>query len=102
MKVIAGMIGIPLSEWTTYQKWSDTILRLSYSSSGDAEAERSVRDVAAVTIEMQTYLAGLIAARRQQPQDDLLTRLIEAEVDGERLTPEEILGFFQMLVVAGQ
>ena len=36
------------------------------------------------------------------PQDDLLTRLVEAEVDGERLTQEEILGFFQLLVVGGQ
>lgn len=102
MKVIAGMIGIPLSEWATYKRWSDTILRLSYSRSGDAEAERSVRDFGAVTVEMQFYLADLIAARRRQPQDDLLTSLIEAEVDGERLSADEILGFFQILVVGGQ
>jgi cytochrome P450 len=36
------------------------------------------------------------------PNDDLLTRLIEAEVDGEHLRQEEILGFFQLLVVGGQ
>lgn len=36
------------------------------------------------------------------PRNDLLTRLIEAEVDGERLSHEEILGFFQLLVVGGQ
>src|SRR5436305_1025935 len=35
-------------------------------------------------------------------QDDLLTRLVEAEVDGERLTPQEILGFVQLLLVGGQ
>src|SRR4030095_8677372 len=40
--------------------------------------------------------------RRVEPRDDLLTRLVEAEVDGEKLTPEEILGFMQLLLVAGQ
>jgi len=102
MKVIAGMIGIPLSQWSTYKRWSDTILRLSYSRSGGEEAERSLVQFRAVTIEMQAYLAGLLAERRESPRDDLLTHLIEAEMDGERLTEEEILGFFQMLVVGGQ
>ncbi|HKE23689.1 MAG TPA: cytochrome P450 [Bryobacteraceae bacterium] len=102
MQVIAGMIGIPLSEWEIYKRWSDIILRLSYSRSGGSEAEQSVRDFGAVTVEMGAYLAKMIAERRRRPQDDLLTSLIEAEVDGERLTEEQILGFFQMLVVGGQ
>jgi len=102
MKVIAGMIGIPPEEWVTYKRWSDTILRLSYSRSGAEDAERAKRDFTAVTGEMQAYLAELISTRRRDPQDDLLTRLMEAEVDGERLAAEEILGFFQMLVVGGQ
>ena len=44
----------------------------------------------------------MIEQRRAAPRDDLLTRLVEAEVDGERLKQEEILGFFQLLVVGGQ
>jgi cytochrome P450 len=102
MKVIAGMIGIPLSDWSTYKRWSDTILRLSHSRSGGEEAQRSIAQFQAVTIEMQAYLSNLLAERRANPQDDLLTRLIDAEVDGERLTEQEILGFFQLLVVGGQ
>ncbi len=51
---------------------------------------------------MSAYLTEMIAERRAAPRDDLLTRLIEAEVDGERLEHEEILGFFQLLVVGGQ
>jgi cytochrome P450 len=102
MKVIAGMIGIPLSDWAMYSRWSDIILQLSYSRSGGEEAERSRRDFTAVTAEMDAYLTAMIAERRANPRDDLLTRLIEAEVDGERLTQQEILGFFQLLVVAGQ
>ena len=102
MKVIAGMIGIPLADWARYKRWSDVILRLSYTRSGGEEAESALRDFTAVTAEMDGYLADMIHERRQAPQDDLLTRLIEAEVDGERLSPQEILGFFQLLVVAGQ
>ncbi len=51
---------------------------------------------------MDEYLAQAIVDRRANPRDDLLTSLIVAEVDGERLSREEILGFFQLLVVAGQ
>ena len=43
----------------------------------------------------------LIAARRAQPQDDLLTALVQAEVDGEQLTDTEIVSFFNLLMVAG-
>jgi cytochrome P450 len=51
---------------------------------------------------MTAYLAEMIAHRRANPRDDLLTRLVEAEVDGQKLTHEEILGFFQLLIVGGQ
>src|SRR6266566_4011880 len=102
MQVIAGMIGIPLADWARYRQWSDVILRLSYARSGGAEAELASRDFAAVTLEMDAYLADMIQQRRNAPRSDLLTRLIEAEVDGERLSQQEILGFFQLLIVAGQ
>jgi len=102
MKVISSMIGIPSSDWSRYKKWSDSILKLSYARSGGAEAEDGTREFAAVTVEMNEYLGKMIAERRAWPQNDLLTRLIEAEVDGERLRQEEILGFFQLLIVAGQ
>jgi cytochrome P450 len=44
----------------------------------------------------------MLAERRQSPQDDLLTKLMSAEIDGAHLTQAEILGFFQLLVVVGQ
>ena len=102
MQVIAGMIGIPPADWTRYKRWSDAILRLSYTRSGGEEAERAARDFTAVTLEMDAYLADMIQQRRNTQQDDLLTRLIEAEVDGERRSQKEILGFFQLLIVASQ
>jgi cytochrome P450 len=51
---------------------------------------------------MRVFLPDLIAQRRATRQDDLLTRLTEAEVDGEQMTEDEILGFVQLLLVAGQ
>jgi cytochrome P450 len=51
---------------------------------------------------MTTYLAGRIAHCRAHPADDLHTRLVAAEIDGQRLSQQEILSFFQLLIVGGQ
>jgi cytochrome P450 len=102
MKVIAEMIGIPGADWPRFKRWSDGVLKISYTRSGGEEAARAMGEFVAVTAEMSAYLAQMIDRRRAAPQDDLLTRLVAAEVDGERLTHEEILGFFQLLVVGGQ
>jgi cytochrome P450 len=105
MMVIAEMIGIPSDDWSRFRHWSDVILKLSYTMRGmeaDEEGANAMAGFTAVTEEMDGYLEEMIAQRRTEPKDDLLTRLINAEVDGERLTHAEILGFFQLLVVAGQ
>lgn len=102
IQVIATMIGIPPQDWAQFKRWSDGILKLSYARAGGAEAEEALRDFRSVTGEMSPYLEKMIQERRAVPRNDLLTRLIEAEVDGERLSFEEILGFFQLLVVGGQ
>src|SRR5205085_3148922 len=74
----------------------------SYTIGGPPDLARTASErFAAVTAEMGGYLGELLAARRADPHDDLLTRLAAAEVDGERLTHEEILGFFQLLLLAG-
>jgi cytochrome P450 len=104
MMVIAEMVGIPVAEWPRFKRWSDVILKLSYTMRGldaDEGLKRSA-EYHAVTGEMSGYLADMIRQRRAAPADDLLTRLIEAEVDGERPTHDEILGFFQLLIVGGQ
>jgi cytochrome P450 len=99
--VIAEMIGIPLGDRARFLRWSEAIVNLAHVIAGGAEAAAAVSEHAAVKDEMKAYVGDLIAARRQAPEDDLLTRLVEAEVDGERLTGDEILGFFQLLLAAG-
>jgi len=102
MKVIATMIGIPEADWARYRHWSDVILQLSYTRSDSGKAQKALSDFAGVTAEMSGYLAQMIGHRSAEPRNDLLTRLVEAEFDGERLSHEEILGFVQLLIVAGQ
>ena len=98
--VIAEMLGIPTEDRSRFRFWNDTLLRMSYTVVGPPAPE-IVNEFIATTKEMNTYLTGLLDMRRKSPTDDLLTRLIQAEVDGERLTQDEILGFFQLLLLAG-
>jgi len=102
MKVIARVIGIPQEDWPRYQGWNDAILGLTFTRSGGELAERAMRVFRQATGEMSAYLAEMTEQRRHDTKDDLLTRLILAEVDGERLTHAEILSFFQLLIFAGQ
>ncbi|MGK3997685.1 cytochrome P450 [Sorangium sp. So ce1024] len=99
--VIAEMLGIPPGDRARFLRWSEAIVNLSHAISGGDEAERMMSEHAAAKDEMEIYLAEVLAARRRAPKDDLLSRLVEAEVDGERLTEDEILGFFQVLLAAG-
>ena len=102
MKVIAHMIGIPPEDWERFRRWSDAILEISHTRNGPGEKERAMAGFMTVTAEMSAYVADMTERRRSDPRDDLLTRLVGAEVDGDRLTHDEVLGFFQLLVVGGQ
>src|SRR5262249_12069895 len=102
MRVIAEMLGVPAADWPRYKRWSDVILKIANTISRDQEAARTMDEYRAASAEMRAWLPELIAQRRAAHQDDLLTRLVEAEVDGERLTPQELLGFVQLLLVGGQ
>ena len=99
--VIAGMIGIPPEDRPTFIRWAHAIMNLGYAVTGGERAARASREYFEVSDEMKVYLASALAARRRVPTDDLLTRLVEAEVDGDRLTDDEILGFVKLLLSAG-
>jgi cytochrome P450 len=102
MRVIAEMLGIPAGDRPRFQRWADAVLAMSDTVAGPPAAARAAAEgFVAVTAEMAAYLGDLLAARRADPRDDLLARLAGAEVDGERLTHAELLGFFQLLLLAG-
>ncbi len=90
--VIAEMLGVPSADRAQFKQWSDAVV------TGSAAAGMSGRDPQR---EMSKYFMRLVEARRQEPRDDLISDLIAAEIDGERLSQNEILGFCVLLLVAG-
>lgn len=100
--VIAEMLGIPVADRPKFRRWSDVILDLSHTLPGGEGAERASQAYRAVAAEMHDYVARLVEDRRVDPAGDLLTRLVHAEEDGQRLTTMDILGFVQLLLIAGQ
>jgi cytochrome P450 len=99
--VIAEMLGIPLADRPQFVRWGDAIMGLSYAMAGGPTAQQKIALHALAKLEMQQYLVDLLDLRRRDPKDDLLSRLVAAEVDGEQLDDLDILGFFQLLLVGG-
>jgi cytochrome P450 len=90
MRVIAELLGVPAEDWPRYKRWSDAILKVANTFAPGEETDRIFEEFGAVTEEMRASLPALIARVRSACPDALLTRLVEAEVDGERLTPEAV------------
>lgn len=99
--VIAEMIGVPATEWRRFRGWSDAILGLVAAVGGGPRAVAAAATYHRAHQEMRDYLAPLLGTRRTAANDDLLARLVHADVDGVQLTDEEILGFFELLLLAG-
>lgn len=95
-RMIAEMLGAPPEDWEQFRAWSDAAV-------GTADPDIELDSVVALG-ELYEYFTKLIAARRSGEvagQDDLLSILAAAEVDGERLTDEDLLNFSFLLLVAG-
>ncbi len=92
MLVIADMLGVPGSDHADFKRWSDAIIE-----AGTQPTEANL----AQSFELLQYFGGVIAARRAQPGDDLISVLIESSVDGERLEEFDLLMFCMTLLVAG-
>ena len=101
LRVIGELLGLPAADRSSLLRWSNAILHLGDAIHGGARRARAIDAHRAATAEMQPYVAQLVAQRRVTPRADLLSRLAEAEVDGEQLADAEILGFFELLLLAG-
>jgi cytochrome P450 len=101
LMVIAEMIGVPCEDWPRLRHWSDVILSLSQTVRSHEAGVSAGANLRSATAEMSHYLAALIEQRRTLRRNDLLSRLVHAEVDGQRLNDNEIVVFIQLLLVAG-
>jgi cytochrome P450 len=95
MDVISTMLGVPREDQDRVRGWADVLLH----------REPNRPEIPPEGIEGAKNLSGYFAAklgeRRLKPTDDMISALIEAEIDGERLTDAEIIGFCFLLAIAG-
>jgi cytochrome P450 len=92
VRVFAKLLGIPLTDYETWGRWAIDLERLS------VDWDRGVAATAAV----HDYFAPIIEERRAEPNGDFVSELVNAELQGERLTEGLIHGFIRLLIPAGQ
>ncbi|MEV0253424.1 cytochrome P450 [Streptomyces sp. NPDC050732] len=95
--VFCGLGGLPVEDRDLCRKWTDALGHV-IDPSVDETTRRAMNDAAA---EFGDYIAEHLARRRANPQDDLLSRLLLAEFDGERLSDGEIIANVMMFFMGG-
>ncbi|MGZ4135752.1 MAG: cytochrome P450 [Tumebacillaceae bacterium] len=98
--VIADMLGVPPEDRKFFKEWSDTLVKGPDVNTDEAFAA-VIAERQAAQKELNDYFGHIIEARRKQPQDDLVTALVNAEINGEHLTDQELKAFCSLLLVAG-
>ncbi|MET8980758.1 cytochrome P450 [Streptomyces sp. NPDC004539] len=95
--VIAEMLGIPEADRAPLRPWSAAICGMYELNPSEDTATEAVR----ASVEFSAYLRELIAARRDEPGDDLISGLIAAHDEGDRLTEQEMISTAVLLLNAG-
>ncbi|RFU19136.1 cytochrome P450 [Geodermatophilus marinus] len=98
INVMVDMLGLPKSDQERFHRWYHSIMAHLNNLAGDpaitAQADQTRE-------ELRDYMMPIIRERRSGDGDDLLSRLCRAEVDGQRMSDEEIKAFVSLLLVAG-
>jgi cytochrome P450 len=95
--VIAEMLGIPAEDRPRFKTWSDEVVQMG--NRGGSPTPQPPGQPA--VMEMSAYFINMIEQRRKEPGEDLISGLLAAEVDGEKLELIDLLGFCALLLVAG-
>ena len=96
MDVISTLLGVPAGDQTQLRRWSDALL---HREEGDANVTPEGVQAA---IQLIQYFTAFVADKRANPRgDDLAEALNAAEIDGDRLEDEQIVGFLFLLIIAG-
>lgn len=100
--VIAQMLGIPSDDREQFKRWSDQLVASSDLFFLGTEREAQDKSLSKKNNEeMRAYFREIIQLRRENPKDDLISALITAEIDGERLSEDDLLSFCMLLLIAG-
>jgi cytochrome P450 len=109
-QIIAGLLGLPRKDYPQFQRWSvawarehrviSPLLAVDPAIAMSPDLFNRERGLAASEA-LREYFIPVLAARREEPRDDLISGLTQAEIDGEMLSDEEIFSFLQQLMRAG-
>jgi cytochrome P450 len=91
VRVIARLLGLPEEDFEQFQRWSVELISLV----GDIDRGLAASEA------LRNYFADVVAVRRAEPQEDVISDLVLAEVDGEKLSDEAIYSFLRLLLPAG-
>ena len=94
--IICELLGAPKQDWESFSRWATDVLRVF-----DNNFRNDMPLIMAAQDELDAYTRGLIAERRSEPRDDLLTDLIAAEEAGDKLTTEELVMMVEAVIVGG-
>ena len=91
VQVIARIMGLPRQDYPRFQRLSIELLNVVYNWDCGIAASATLK----------AYFTEILAERRRHPQDDLITMLSQSEIDGTRLTDDEIFAFLLLILPAG-
>ncbi len=98
--VISWILGVPRDDWQLLFRWTNEII-----GKDDPEfrrpGESPGQTIRRARGELHGYLQSLIDDRRRQPGEDIVSQLLESEIDGEPLTAEQLLNYCELIVEAG-
>ncbi len=97
MAVIGNMLGVRPDEREMFLKWSDDLVSFLSSTAAQEDFQVTMDAFAAYT----EYMMGMIAARKDEPTDDLVSVLVHAEVEGEQLADDQIVTEVLLLLIGG-
>jgi len=96
--VIAEMLGMPVERREDFMQWSDALT--AFLGTGQPELDVAIKASSSAE-KLTTIFRDLVVERRQTPQDDLISAMVQAEESGDRLTEHEMLSMCGFLIVAG-
>jgi cytochrome P450 len=112
--VIAEMLGVPTADRPLFKTWADGLLDFQLSDTEVVQAGRNLQSreqdprdnpemqrIQRLFEEMYDYFEARLEERRSQPRNDMMSELLVAEVDGERLNKDDLIGFCILLLLAG-
>lgn len=98
--VIAELLGVPAEDRTLFKHWSDVLVE-SAEDLTDEAFKKMIKKRMQTVDELREYFKEIINLREQKPKEDLISSLLAAEINGEKLTEDELLGFCILLLAAG-